>query len=166
MPDKPIRFGIKVWLTASSKSRFVWKVEVYFGEGTGAGPHGLGYHVVERMVDGLHGRGHYLVIDNLFASVNLFYSLMTKRIWGTGTVWRSSKNLPTGLYRASNADIRGTMLIRTHVHRQMGVLSWQDKKLVTLLSTTAPLWAPNVKAPRRIPGLRGKLLVPSSSMYT
>lgn len=24
MPDKPVRFGIKVWLLASSKSRFVW----------------------------------------------------------------------------------------------------------------------------------------------
>ena len=56
MPDKPVRFGIKVWLLASSKSRFVWQMEVYFGEGTGAGPHGLGYHVVERMVKGLEHR--------------------------------------------------------------------------------------------------------------
>jgi hypothetical protein len=37
MPDKPVRFGIKVWLLASSKSRFVWQMVVYFGEGTGTG---------------------------------------------------------------------------------------------------------------------------------
>ena len=86
MPDKPVRFGIKVWLLASSKSRFVWQMEVYFGEGTGAGPHGLGYHVVERMVKGLEHRGHCLVIDNFFASVNLFHELMCKGIWATGTV--------------------------------------------------------------------------------
>ena len=36
MPDKPARFGIKVWMLASSKSRFVWQMEVYFGERTGA----------------------------------------------------------------------------------------------------------------------------------
>ena len=86
-------------MLASSKSRFVWRVEVYFGEGTGAGKHGLGYHVVDRMVRGLEHRGHCLVVDNLFASVNLFHHLMCKGIWATGTVRRSSKNLPGGLYR-------------------------------------------------------------------
>jgi hypothetical protein len=70
MPDKPVRFGIKCWLLASSKSRFVWRIEVYFGEGTGGGEHGLGYHVVQRMMAGLQGRGHCVVVDNLFASVN------------------------------------------------------------------------------------------------
>jgi len=49
MPNKTVRFGIKVSLLASSKSRFLWNIKVYFGEGTGSGPHGLGYHVVEKM---------------------------------------------------------------------------------------------------------------------
>ena len=165
MPDKPVRFGIKVWLLASSKSRFVWQMEVYFGEGTGAGPHGLGYHVVERMVRGLENRGHCLVIDNFFASVNLFHELMCKGIWATGTVRRTSKNLPGGLYREPNTNVRGSMVIWNHVHRQMGVVSWQDKKLVTLLSTAAAPWEPNIKVLRRIPGLRGQLVVPSSPMH-
>ena len=124
MPDKPVRFGIKVWLLASSKSRFVWQIEVYFGEGTGAGPHGLGYHVVERMVKGLENRGHCLVIDNFFASVNLFHDLMCKGIWATGTVRRTSKNLPGGIYRDPDTTARGSMVIWNHVHRQMGVVSW------------------------------------------
>ena len=84
MPDKPIGFGIKVWLLASSKSRFVWRIEVYF--------------------DALK---------------------------------QSSKNLLVGLYKESNSDVRGSILIRMHIHRQMGDVSWQYKKLVTLLSTTA-----------------------------
>ena len=165
MPDKPVRFGIKVWFLASSKSRFVWQMEVYFGEGTRAGPHGLGYHVVERMVRGLENRGHCLVIDNFFASVNLFHELMCKGIWATGTVRRTSKNLPGGLYREPNTNVRGSMVIWNHVHRQMGVVSWQDKKLVTLLSTAAVPWEPNSKVLRRIPGLRGQLVVPSSPMH-
>ena len=32
MPDKFVRFGIKVWLLASYKSRFIWQMEVYFGK--------------------------------------------------------------------------------------------------------------------------------------
>jgi hypothetical protein len=165
MPDKPVRFGIKVWLLASSKSRFVWQMEVYFGEGTGAGPHGLGYHVVERMVRGLENRGHCLVIDNFFASVNLFHELMCKGIWATGTVRRTSKNLPGGIYREPDTTVRGSMVIWNHVHRQMGVVSWQDKKLVTLLSTAAAPWEPNSKVLRRIPGIQGQLVVPSSPMH-
>ena len=165
MPDKPVRFGIKVWLLASSKSRFVWQMEVYFGEGTCAGSHGLGYHVVERMVRGLENRGHCLVIDNFFASVNLFHELMCKGIWATGTVRRTSKNLPNGLYREPDSNVRGSMVIWNHVHRQMGVVSWQDKKLVTLLSTAAAPWEPNSKVLRRIPGLHGQLIVPSSPMH-
>ena len=165
MPDKPVRFGIKVWLLASSKSRFVWQMEVYFGEGTGAGPHGLGYHVVERMVRGLENRGHCLVIDNFFASVNLFHELMYRGIWATGTVRRTSKNLPDGVYREPDTTLRGSMVMWTHVHRQMGVVSWQDKKLVTLLSTAAAPWEPNSKVLRRIPGLLGQLVVPSSPMH-
>lgn len=165
MPDKPVRFGIKVWLLASSKSRFVWRIEVYFGEGSGSGEHGLGYHVVDRMIKGLEHRGHILVVDNLFASVNLFHHLMVQGIWATGTVRRRSKNLPAGLYRDGDSEVRGSMLIRTHVHRQMGVVSWQDKKLVTLLSTATAPWAPNTKVLRRVVGLQGQLVVPSSPMH-
>ena len=164
MPDKPVRFGIKVWLLASSKSRFVWGMEVYFGEGTWAGPNGLAYHVVERMVEGLENRGHCLVIDNFFASVNLFHELMTKGIWATGTVRRNSKYLPSGLYRKEDARVRGYMLIRNHIHRQMSVVSWQDKQMVTLLSTAAAPWEPNTQVLRRMPELRGHLIVPSSPM--
>lgn len=57
------------------------------------------------------------------------------------------------------------MLIRTHVHRQMGVVSWQDSKLVMLISTAAPPWAPDVTVLRSIPGLRGQLIVPSLPMH-
>lgn len=166
MPDKPVQFGIKVWLLASSKTRFVWQMEVSFGEGTGVGPHSLGYHVVERMVKGLENRGYVLVIDNFFASVNLFHELMCQGIWATGTVCKNSKNLPEGLYLKEDDVVCGSMLLRTHVHRQMGVVSWQDKKLVTLLSTAAPPWAPNTKVLRRIPGMTGQLIVPSLPMVT
>ena len=58
------------------------------------------------------------------------------------------------------------MLIRTHVHRQMGVVSWQDTKLVTLLSTAAPPWALRIQVLRQKKGLRGRLILPSSPMHT
>jgi hypothetical protein len=141
-------------------------MEVYFGESIGLGEHGLRYHVVDRMMRGLEHRGHCVVVDSLFASVNVFYYLMVHDIWATGIVRRTSKNLPGRLYRESNPEVRRSMLIRTHVHRQMGVVSWQDKKLVTLLSTTIPPWEPNVKVfYRGVDSVQGQLVVPSSPMH-
>jgi hypothetical protein len=123
MPYKPICFGIKFWLLASSKNRFIWKMEVYFGEGTGLGEHSLSYHVVDRMMRGLEHRGHCLIVDNLFASINLLHHLMVNGIWATGTIGRTSKNLSGGLYRESKPQVQGSMLIRIHVHMQMGLVS-------------------------------------------
>jgi hypothetical protein len=90
MKNKPTRFGLKVWVLASSKSRFVSRVEVYLGAGTKSSPRGLGFHVVDRLVQGLDQREHVVVVDNLFASVDLFHHLMVRGFWGTGTVRRSS----------------------------------------------------------------------------
>lgn len=53
-----------------------------------------------------------------------------------------------------------------HVHKQMGVVSWQDKQIVTILSTAAAPWEPGVSVLRRVVGLKGKLVVPSSPMHT
>ena len=117
------------------------------------------------MMSGLENQGHVLVINNFFGSVNLFHDLMCKGIWATGTVRKNRKNLPGGLNRELDPSVRGSMLIRNHVHRQMGVVSWQDKKLVTLFSTAAAPWEPNTKVLRRVDGLRGRLIVPSSPMH-
>jgi len=78
---------------------------------------------------------------------------------------RTSKNLPRGLYTDTNGEVRGSMLIRTYVHRQMGVANWKDKKLVTLLNTATTPWEPNVQVLRRMKGLHGQLIVPFSPMH-
>lgn len=80
MLDKPLCFGIKCWMLASSKWRFVSNIEVYFGEGTSTSAHRLGYNVVTKMLEGLEGRGHCLIVDNLFASINLFHHLMVEGV--------------------------------------------------------------------------------------
>ena len=108
---------------ASSKNRFIWKIEVYFGEGTSLGEHGLGYHIVDRMMRGLKHQGHYLIVDNQFASINLLHHLMENGIWATGNIKKTSKNLSSGLYRESKPQVWRSMLIRIHVHMQMGLVS-------------------------------------------
>jgi len=61
--------------------------------------------------EGTQHRGHHVVLDNLFATMNLFHKLMIKGVWATGIVRQTNKNLPIGLYRDANSDIRGSMFI-------------------------------------------------------
>jgi hypothetical protein len=89
----------------------VRKIEVYLGKGAGRGEHGLGYHVVDKMVESIERQGHCLVVNNLCTSLNLFHHFMTKGVLAVEIVIRSSKNLPTRLYCEMNLDIWRLMLI-------------------------------------------------------
>lgn len=51
MRDKPVRFGLKLWCLASSKSRYVYNLIVFLGKGTGKVPNGLGYTVLNRFLE-------------------------------------------------------------------------------------------------------------------
>jgi len=31
MPNKPVRFGLKVWVAADAVSKYVWKFQIYYG---------------------------------------------------------------------------------------------------------------------------------------
>jgi hypothetical protein len=57
------------------------------------------------MMRGLEHWGHYVVVDNMLAFVNMFHHFMVNGIWTTGIVRRRGKNLPCGLYRESNPKI-------------------------------------------------------------
>jgi hypothetical protein len=76
--NKPIRFGIKVWCSASSKSRFVNQIEVYEGKGHMMGEEGMGFEVVAILVKGLENLWYIVITDNLFTSPRLLHYLMLK----------------------------------------------------------------------------------------
>lgn len=163
--NKPTRFGIKIWALASCSSRYVFKIDVYLGKGTGGGPHGLGHAVVTGLLEGLENRGHTVVLDNLFSSVRLFHDLLTKGIWATGTIKGNRKGLPKDLTRKKTGTLRGNLVIKMHVHRQIVGISWQDSDMVTLLSTGADAWEPGVTVLRCLRGKVGQLIVPSTPVH-
>jgi hypothetical protein len=83
---KPIRFGIKVFCLASSKSRFVYNIKVFLEKGIGGGPGGLAMQVVLRLTNCLQGLWHTVVTENFFTSVRLCHELLCRGFWSTGTV--------------------------------------------------------------------------------
>jgi hypothetical protein len=83
MPNKPQKWGLKIWCLADAVSKYVYNFSVYCGKiitGNTAemAPRihgGLAHNVVMGLMEGLENKGHVVVVDNYFSSVGLFEEL-------------------------------------------------------------------------------------------
>jgi hypothetical protein len=88
-----------------STSKFIYCLEVYCGKNLEAevrfevpcGEGGATYGVVMRLVQGLEGKGHCVVMDNFFCLVPLFRDLALKGKYATGTVRSNRIGIPSHL---------------------------------------------------------------------
>ena len=72
---------------------------------------------------------------------------MVLGFWTTGTIKLNRITLSQGLSKAERKAQRadqGNLVIRMHRYHQMCFVSWQDAKLVTMVSTVADAWEPSV----------------------
>lgn len=51
--DKSIQFGIKIWCCATSKSHFIWIIDIYIGETTSVDDNDLGPVVLFKLLSTL-----------------------------------------------------------------------------------------------------------------
>ena len=165
MRDKSVRFGLKLWCLASSKSRYVYNVNVFLGKGSGKGPQGFGYTVCTDFLKPFYHRGHILVCDNFFSSPRLFHDLLVAGTWPCGTVRSDRWCLPRNLKQEQDTIHRGRLIIRMHRHRQMACLSWRDSDTVFMLVTAADPWSPDSWVLRRRKGHSGQWEVPSTPIH-
>ena len=71
MPNKPIKYGIKVWVAADSSNGFALKQKVYLGKDGERSEDGLGYDVVTGLVEPFANKIHHVYFDNYFCGVKL-----------------------------------------------------------------------------------------------
>jgi hypothetical protein len=99
MPNKPIKWGIKVWAMCESTSGYCLDWYPYCGKDNNATGLGLGHDVVMNLTRNMRGLGHHLFIDNFYSSPQLSLSLIDHNIgvclWDcqTQSYW-ISKELP------------------------------------------------------------------------
>lgn len=106
---------------------------------------------VLQSIRGFENRGHVIVCDNFFTSVQLCMSLMERGFWMTGTVKKGSRGFPTslgGLSKKSHLPPRGTLMVKMHRNRQVAAVCWIDNKPVWLLSSTTDPIDPAARAER------------------
>jgi len=137
MKNKPVKYGIKVWCCANSKSRYVYDLEVYTGRKGAKSEKDLGRRVVLNLVRDLKGLGHVVVTDRFFTSPSLFDDLLRQGFLATGTVMPNRLGMPPNLAMYTHVSAEhGRIIVQMHRSRRMAAIVWFDANPVCLISTS------------------------------
>ncbi|XP_071100529.1 piggyBac transposable element-derived protein 4-like [Haliotis cracherodii] len=141
MRDRPVKFGVKVWVLADAVTGYCSNFEVYAGKyGTVVDRRlGLSGQVVVTLCKEILGKGHIIFTDNFYTSPTLADYLLLKETYLCGTVRTNRKGyptvqLPTG--RDATRLDRGS--IDWVARGDFVATMWKDNRPVYFLSTGFP----------------------------
>lgn len=136
MRAKPVKYGIKIWCVCSSKSRYVWNINVYLGKDGEKSVIGTGHDVVLALIQGLEHRRYVCMMDNYFSGVQLFDTLLKHGFYAIGTICVDRVGLPSSMegHTKSEKVQYGTLFWNMHRSRRMAAICWYDNRPLYLLS--------------------------------
>ncbi|XP_063741958.1 piggyBac transposable element-derived protein 4-like [Eleginops maclovinus] len=137
MPNKPAKYGIKIWAACDAKSSYAWNMQVYTGKlPGGTSEKNQGMRVVLEMSEGL--QGHNITCDNFFTSYRLGDELQKRKLTMLGTVRRNKPELPTEILKMQGRPLHSSIFAFTE---KATVVSYCPKrnKNVLVMSTIASL---------------------------
>ena len=135
MPAKPVKRGIKVWMLCDATNGFMSRFDIYLGRENNQTENGLGYNVVTRLTNLLHGTFRMVFFDNFFTGVQLLKDLLENGLYACGTVRPNRKGFPEQLKKPATVRHRGEMKVLQYGDTNLVATVWKDKKLVHHLST-------------------------------
>jgi hypothetical protein len=95
MPQKPNKYGMKLFILAESRTGYIWNFEVYHGKYPEVDNSAAG--VVKRLLDKLTNKGHTVYVDRFYTIVPLAEELAKANTGLVGTIMTSRKGLPKAL---------------------------------------------------------------------
>ncbi|XP_014677267.1 PREDICTED: piggyBac transposable element-derived protein 4-like [Priapulus caudatus] len=130
IPNKPKKWGIKIWSLCDSRNGFNLRWRVYTGKlEDDRGDETLGSHVVRNLLDGMDGSGHKVFMDNFFSYPELFHSLKQKNMGACGTVRSNRKGLPKNIGPKDVKLKQGDLPVFWHgANYSLTFTTWQDTK--------------------------------------
>ncbi|XP_045194304.1 piggyBac transposable element-derived protein 4-like [Mercenaria mercenaria] len=135
MPAKPIKRGVKIWMACASNTAYLSRFDIYLGRNNNQTEHGLGYNVVRKLTDNLHGSNRHIYFDNFFTGIPLMQDLLQDGLYGCGTVRTNRKGFPTEEKKPTSVKERGQFLIMQKGNSNLTATCWKDNRLVHHLAT-------------------------------
>lgn len=134
--SKPVRYGIKIFSLADSRSYYTYNMEIYAGKQPD-GPFMLNNsptNVVKRLVGPIMGSGRNITMDNWFTSIDLAQDLLKENLTIVGTIRRNKRELPKEFVDSKEREVKSTIFGFTN---NLTLLSYIPKKgkTVALIST-------------------------------
>ena len=102
MKDKPVKFGIKLWVAADAISAYCVNFEVYVGKNDAVinRTFGLSSKVVIELTKFLEKKGHVIYTDNFYTSPQLADYLYSRDTYLCGTIRNNRKGYPKALVQS------------------------------------------------------------------
>lgn len=136
LPNKPAKFGIKIFMVVDTKCPYIYNFEVYCGEQ----PEGQ-FHisnkvadVTKRLLEPLIHMGRNVTMDNWFTSYPVALQLLEKRITVVGTLKSNKPEIPSNFKTYRDREINSSLF---GFQKDCTLVSYVPKrnKTVLLLST-------------------------------
>lgn len=130
LKDKPTKWGFKVFVLADSVTGYVYALKIYEGKGKNS-TKCLTSKVINFLIEGLQNKGHHLYMDSYYTNYDNIIELSKAMIGVTGTVKKTSKNLPNAFKNLKKLP-RGEY--KSLKNGNILCIIWQDTKLVRMMS--------------------------------
>ena len=130
MPNKPIRFGMKVWSLCDSVTGYMFNFQIYIGKVKGKPERNLSSRVVKDLLEPLNFSFAWVCFDNFYTGYELLQDLVGKNIYAWGTVRAGKKDLPKALMSGK----LGKHDFKLAQRNRLLFCTWHDTKRVNFLS--------------------------------
>ena len=133
MPNKPDKYGMKIWILADSETKYIKNFQVYLGKIGSESQKDLGKNVVMDLSSCLQP-GHNITVDNFFCSYSLGQQLLKKNLTLLGTIRKNRHEVPKSYAKTKDRELYSSIFAFTDTTTLVSYLA-KKSKIVLLLST-------------------------------
>ena len=134
LPNKPTKWGFKVWSLADSSNGYICGIDIYCGRRAHPSTNGLGYDVVANLMEDHLDKHHHCYFDNFFTSVKLLDDLLAANTYACGTVRANRAGLPVQIKKPGRMKRGESIKMQRDA---MVAVVWHDKRDVRIISTNS-----------------------------
>lgn len=109
MPQKPHKYGIKIFWSCDAENHFAHNAEIYSGRKPNQPPEtGLALKIVHKLLEPFYGSGRNVTVDNFFTSIPLAEQLLLKDLTLVGTLKKNKPEVPPA-FKLASRDIHSSL---------------------------------------------------------